>query len=154
MASIKVIVKKTFPFLLLGIPALLLGQEQITDFVVASSAAIDVSKASGTSPLEFVTPEIRFAMMTLGMGGLTGWAVGFTMKKFAKLAALCVGIGFISIQFLAFHKFIIIDWDKIKTAVPNESLQRTWVEAMSILTFNLPFAGSFVAGFFLGFRKG
>jgi uncharacterized membrane protein (Fun14 family) len=154
MASIKDFIRSAFPVLLLGVPAIVVGQELVTDFIVASSPAIEVAKASGTSPLEFMSPEIRFGIMTLGMGGLTGWAVGFTMKKFAKLAALCVGIGFMSIQFLAFHKFIIIDWDKIKTAVPNESLQRTWIEAMSILTFNLPFAGSFIAGFWLGFKKG
>lgn len=101
-----------------------------------------------------IPPDIKFALMTLGGGGIAGWAVGFTLKKFAKLAALVVGIGFLSLQLLAFNKFITIDWNAIKSAVPDESLERSATSIMSIITYNLPFAGSFVIGFWLGFRKG
>ncbi|MGM0599876.1 MAG: FUN14 domain-containing protein [Candidatus Rifleibacteriota bacterium] len=99
-------------------------------------------------------PEFKFALVTLGSGGIAGWAVGFTLKKFAKLAALIVGIAFISIQYLAYYRYITIDWDRIQASVPNESIERSWAGIMSVLTYNLPFAGAFLVGFWLGFRKG
>ncbi|OGK11073.1 MAG: hypothetical protein A2W80_04765 [Candidatus Riflebacteria bacterium GWC2_50_8] len=92
--------------------------------------------------------------MTLGGGGLAGWAVGFTLKKVAKLAALVLGVGFISIQYLAYNRYITIDWERIKTTVPDESIEQSASSLMSVLTYNLPFAGSFVVGFWMGFRKG
>ena len=120
-----------------------------------ASISSDTINASGTPDIlgEF-SPQTKLTAMTIGMGSLTGWAVGYTLKKFAKLAALVVGVAFISIQFLAFHNFITIDWDKIKSAVPDEKLQQTWLDIMAIMTFNIPFAGSFLVGFWLGFRKG
>ena len=128
------------------LPAVLYSQELAT---------AGVHLASSTDKLTSFLPQgVKLTAVTMGIGGLTGWAVGFTLKKFAKLAALIVGISFITIQYLAFHKFITVDWDKIKAAVPNEQIQKTWLDAMSMLTLNLPFAGSFLAGFWLGFRKG
>ncbi|PKL45405.1 MAG: hypothetical protein CVV42_18415 [Candidatus Riflebacteria bacterium HGW-Riflebacteria-2] len=92
--------------------------------------------------------------MTLGGGGLAGWAVGFTLKKVAKLAALVLGVAFISIQYLAYNSYITIDWERIKTTVPNETIEQSANGLLSVLTYNLPFAGSFVFGFWMGFRKG
>lgn len=110
--------------------------------------------ASGTAELPALPPDVKFALVTLGGGGIAGWAVGFTLKKFAKMAALVVGVAFISLQLLAFNKFITIDWEAIKSAVPDESIEQSATSVMQIITYNLPFAGSFLVGFWLGFRKG
>lgn len=88
------------------------------------------------------------------MGGLAGWSVGFTLKKFAKMAALLVGVIFIALQALAYHHFIAVDWQKIQQFVPDSRLQEWWMAMMGVLTYQFPFAGSFAVGFFLGFRKG
>lgn len=104
---------------------------------------------------EAVLPSnISFVLATLGSGGIAGWSVGFTMKKLAKLAALALGISFVAIQVLAFNKFITIDWEKIKTAVPEKELENYTATFFSVVTYNLPFASSFVVGFWLGFKKG
>jgi uncharacterized membrane protein (Fun14 family) len=119
--------------------------------------AAEVATATGITAHEVIAempPELKFTLVTLGSGGIAGWAVGFTLKKFAKLAALIVGIAFMSIQYLAYHRYITIDWDKIQASVPNESIERSWAGIMSVLTYNLPFAGAFLIGFWLGFRKG
>ncbi|HNX75454.1 MAG TPA: FUN14 domain-containing protein [Candidatus Rifleibacterium sp.] len=99
-------------------------------------------------------PDIKFMIATLGGGGVAGWAVGYTLKKVAKMLALIIGVAFISLQVLAFKNYIYIDWARIKSAVPGESLEDSASGLMSILTYNLPFAGSFIVGFWLGFRKG
>jgi uncharacterized membrane protein (Fun14 family) len=130
------------------LPTLVFAQE------LASPVAELAQNASGTNILSSMPPEFRFTLVTLGSGGIAGWAVGFTLKKFAKLAALLVGVAFISIQYLAFHRYITIDWDRIRQSVPNESIEQSWAGLMSVLTYNLPFAGAFLVGFWMGFRKG
>ncbi len=134
--------------LLLGamilLPELLEAQTWATATAVAPDEAV-----SGGLP-----PDVKFMLTTLGGGGIAGWAVGFTLKKFAKLVALIVGIAFISLQLLAFNRFITIDWERIKSAVPDESIEHSATSLMSVITYNLPFAGSFALGFWLGFRKG
>lgn len=124
-------------------------------FITAALGAQEVASAGAVAPGQGMLPgDIKFILMTLGGGGLAGWAVGFTLKKVAKLAALVLGVGFISIQYLAYNRYITIDWERIKTTVPDESIEQSASSLMSVLTFNLPFAGSFVVGFWMGFRKG
>ncbi len=76
------------------------------------------------------------------------------MKKFAKMAALVVGVTFIAIQILASRHFLTVDWEKVGTLMPKDGGQQLYVGLMSILTYNFPFAGSFILGFWMGFRKG
>lgn len=133
------------------VPTVLLAQEALPGI---ASAAAETANASATTMLQSMPPEFKFAMVTLGSGGIAGWAVGFTLKKFAKLAALVVGIVFMAIQYLAYNRYITIDWDRIRQSVPDETIERSYTEMMSVLTYNLPFAGAFLVGFWLGFRKG
>jgi uncharacterized membrane protein (Fun14 family) len=99
-------------------------------------------------------PQVSFALKTLGFGGIAGWAVGYTLKKFAKAAALLLGTVIIALQILAYHHFVTIHWEQIQAAVPPEELQNVWIGLMSIVTYNFPFAGAFAVGFYLGFAKG
>jgi len=124
--------------------------------VAGTAGAQEVASAVAEAPGQgFALPaDIKFILMTLGGGGLAGWAVGFTLKKVAKLAALVLGVGFISIQYLAYNSYITIDWERIKKTVPDEKLEQSANSLMSMLTYNLPFAGAFLVGFWMGFRKG
>ncbi|GAB4270470.1 MAG: FUN14 domain-containing protein [Candidatus Rifleibacteriota bacterium] len=121
---------------------------------LASGSVVPMLAASGSQLLESMPPELKFTIVTLGSGGIAGWAVGFTLKKFAKLAALIVGVAFITIQYLAFNRYITIDWERIRQSVPDETIEQSWTSLMSMLTYNLPFAGAFLVGFWMGFRKG
>jgi len=124
--------------------------------IAGTAGAQEVASTAAEAPGQGMSlPEdIRFILMTLGGGGLAGWAVGFTLKKVAKLAALVLGVAFISIQYLAYNSYITIDWERIKKTVPDEQLEQSASSLMSVLTYNLPFAGSFLVGFWMGFRKG
>ena len=120
------------------------------------SAAEPASKTASVPPVPFsgLSPEATYMLGTVGFGSLAGWSVGFTLKKFAKMAALLVGIVFIAVQALAYHHFIAVDWEKINALVPDNKLHELWYALMGVLTYNFPFAGSFFIGFYLGFRKG
>lgn len=125
-----------------------------TGAAAAGSNAVASGTTAGSSFFSQLPPEVNFAITTLGFGGIAGWCVGFTLKKFAKMAALIVGIVFIAIQYLAYNQFVTVDWEKIRQTVPDSSLQQLWMALMSVFTYNFPFAGAFAAGFLLGFRKG
>ncbi|HOY68394.1 MAG TPA: FUN14 domain-containing protein [Candidatus Ozemobacteraceae bacterium] len=110
--------------------------------------------ASSTNPLAQLPPEVNFFVTTLGFGGIAGWCVGYTLKKFAKMAALVVGMIFMSIQYLAYNNYVTVDWEKIRQTVPPSGMEQLWAGLMSVFTYNLPFAGAFAAGLLMGFRKG
>ncbi len=113
--------------------------------------------STDTAPLkDFEIPNnYKFILVTLGAGGIAGWAVGFTLKKIAKVLALVLGVVFISLQVLAFKNLIVIDWVKIEGLYANNTeLEGTLAKAMSVVTYNLPFVGSFMVGFWMGFKKG
>ena len=123
-------------------------------FPVLCAWALDADISNNNPEDLWNSSQIGFNVLTLGFGGLSGWAVGYTLKKFAKLTALIVGIAFISIQLLAYNHFLKIDWEKIKQAVPDEQIEQTTTAFMSMVTYNLPFAGTFIIGFWFGFRRG
>ncbi len=122
---------------------------------ILAKSASDTVTASGTPILEqFLGGNAKYWLGTLGGGGIAGLAVGYTLKKVAKVVAIILGIAFISLQYLAYKELITIDWDKIKGSVNEQQLEQSAQGLMSILTYNLPFAGSFLVGFWIGFKKG
>lgn len=131
----------------------------IVEASLGSEGALRPAIASGSVTgaetfLSGIPPEMKFAVTTLGFGGIAGWSVGFTLKKMTRLMALIIGVAFIAIQFLAFNNYLTINWEKIRESVPDSQMQQIWLGLMSMLTYNFPFAGAFVAGFWIGFRKG
>ncbi len=125
--------------------------------IMAKSAgnATDTAVASGSAILDqLLGGQATYWLATLGGGGIAGWCVGYTLKKVAKVVAIFLGITFITLQYLAYKHIITVDWTKVQSAVDKQHLEKSAEGFMSVLTYNLPFAGSFVVGFFLGFRKG
>ena len=125
--------------------------------LAAGSAAVSTTRpasAPTTALPSSLPPEFNYYLGTLGFGGIAGWSVGFTLKKVAKIVAIILGIAIIAIQALAFNSFIAIDWDKIQLAMPPGTFATWWDKLWAVLSYNLPFAGAFLGGFLLGFRKG
>lgn len=117
--------------------------------------ATDTAVASGSALLnQLLGGQGTYWLATLGGGGIAGWCVGFTLKKVAKIVAIFLGITFITLQYLAYKHVITVDWNKVQNAVDKQHFEHSAEGFMSILTYNLPFAGSFVVGFLLGFKKG
>lgn len=117
--------------------------------------ASDTAVASGSAILDqLLGGQGTYWLATLGGGGIAGWCVGFTLKKVAKIVAIFLGITFITLQYLAYKHIITVDWNKVQNAVDKQHLEQSAQGFMSVLTYNLPFAGSFVVGFLLGFKKG
>lgn len=92
---------------------------------------------------------------SMGIGGIGGFVVGYTLKKLTKIVVFFLGLGFVLLQYLAYSGIItinygaLLDWASGITAPAGElSGFLTWLIA------NLPFGASFLLGSYVGFKKG
>jgi uncharacterized membrane protein (Fun14 family) len=91
----------------------------------------------------------------LGLGAIGGFAVGFALKKLAKLALFLLGIFIIALLFLAKDSVISINYEALwawlanMLAVATQALSSVF-GAISVL----PFIGSLGLGFLLGLKVG
>jgi len=74
----------------------------------------------------------------LGLGGIGGFIVGYSIKKISKLIVVLIGIFVVALLYLGTRGIISINYDEL------------WDALISLL----PFMGSFLAGFVLGFKLG
>ncbi|MEM3153447.1 MAG: FUN14 domain-containing protein [Candidatus Bathyarchaeia archaeon] len=101
-----------------------------------------------------VFPSIIFQ---LGVGGIGGFILGFTLKKLSKLILLLIGLFIVVLLYLGMKGIIhvSINYEALFEAVSNffhwAGSAISWLVSVVAL---LPFFGSFVAGFILGLKLG
>ena len=91
----------------------------------------------------------------LGIGGIGGFIVGYALKKIAKLIIILLGLVILFFLYLTTRAIISINYAELGTAVGEllgfASQAAAW--AVGVVSL-LPFMGSFVGGFLLGFKIG
>jgi uncharacterized membrane protein (Fun14 family) len=90
-----------------------------------------------------------------GVGGVGGFIVGYAIKKISKLAAILIGLIILLLLYLSTQGIISINFEALFNAVSGlfgaTGQAASWlVGVISII----PFMGSFVVGFLLGFKLG
>jgi uncharacterized membrane protein (Fun14 family) len=99
-----------------------------------------------------VLPQLGFQ---LGAGGIGGFIVGYAVKKISKLIALVIGLFLIALIYLGTQGIISINygalWEWVSSSFGLANSAFSWLVGVISL---LPFAGSFVVGFLLGFKMG
>jgi len=91
----------------------------------------------------------------LGIGGIGGLIVGYAVKKISKLIAILVGIFIIALLYLGTSGIISINYDKLWNAMGDWlGLAGSAAEWLIGIISLIPFLGSFVIGFVLGFKLG
>jgi len=97
-------------------------------------------------------PSLGFQV---GAGGVGGFIVGYVVKKISKLIAFLIGLFVICLIYLSTQGILNINYDALWNALSNglgmAGSAFSWL--ISIISL-LPFAGSLVAGFLLGFKLG
>jgi uncharacterized membrane protein (Fun14 family) len=91
----------------------------------------------------------------LGLGGIGGFLVGYAIKKISKLIVVLIGIFVIALLYLGARGIISINYDELWNALASlldfAGQAASWLIGLISL---LPFMGSFLAGFVLGFKLG
>jgi uncharacterized membrane protein (Fun14 family) len=92
---------------------------------------------------------------SIGIGGIGGFLVGYALKKLMKLIAIIIGVFTITLIYLASKNIIMINYPALNEWANRlaTSLGGTNISLTPVVT-HLPFAGSFIAGSALGFKKG
>jgi len=91
----------------------------------------------------------------LGIGGVGGFIVGYVFKKMSKLLVIVLGLFIVALLYLGVQGIISINYDALWNALANSlgmaGSAFSWIVGLISL---LPFAGSFIVGFLLGFKLG
>lgn len=91
----------------------------------------------------------------LGVGGIGGFIVGYAIKKISKLIIVLMGLFIIFLLYLGTSGMISVNYEELWKALASllgfASQAATWLIGLASL---LPFMGSFLAGFLLGFKLG
>ena len=92
---------------------------------------------------------------TLGIGGILGWSAAHALKTVGRMLGCLLGLVFILAQVLAYYGIAEWHWDLLHKAVgpATHAAKASGGLLWKILTYNLPFAGGFAAGFWWGIRK-
>jgi uncharacterized membrane protein (Fun14 family) len=103
-----------------------------------------VIDAAATSPL----------LTSVGFSGLTGFLIGFAIKKVLKVLAVGAGIFFVALMYLESQNIVNINWDKLQNASQN-AVSTITNEVGQVPTANLalPMTGSGALGFAIGFVR-
>jgi len=93
-------------------------------------------------------------LFQLGIGGIGGFFIGYTVRKVVKIA-LIIAIIVFSVLFLAYAKVIGIDYGGLANAVSKfiETVNPALGLLAPLLT-HLPLIGSLVLGLIVGYRMG
>ncbi len=91
----------------------------------------------------------------LGIGGIGGFLAGYALKKISKLVLVLTGLLTIFLLYLGTSGIISINygklWDAFAGMLTFAGEMTGWLVSLVSL---LPFAGSFLAGFFFGLKLG
>jgi uncharacterized membrane protein (Fun14 family) len=91
----------------------------------------------------------------LGIGGIGGFIVGYAIKKISKLIVVLIGIFIIALLYLGTQGIISINYSALFNSLANALGMAggafSWL--VGIISI-IPFAGSFIVGFLLGFKLG
>ena len=102
--------------------------------------------------LELLTPIIT----QLGLGFVAGFIVGYAIKKIAKVLAVILGLLFLGLMYLMWKGIIEINFDALREFIMSNlrGVEAGLSELVGWIGGVLPWAGSFVAGFLIGLKKG
>lgn len=92
-------------------------------------------------------------LFQLGIGGIGGFLIGYAIRKVVKVA-LILGMVVFSLLFLVYTNVIDIDYGGLVEMMAN--FIKTVNPALGLLTpllIHLPFVGSLIIGFIIGFKK-
>lgn len=100
---------------------------------------------------DIVTPLVA----QVGIGGVGGLIVGYALKKLAKIVVVIIGLFVVALFYLSYQGIININFDKFLAAIGSLlGLASGAANLLTVIIAALPFAGSFIVGFLLGFKLG
>ena len=94
------------------------------------------------------------AVYLVGIGGFSGFFIGYALRKILKILAIAIGVFFLAVISLGYVGAVVINHDGLvefvsKLLDPNQA-----AEVLMPLITNFPLVASFTVGFLVGLKKG
>jgi uncharacterized membrane protein (Fun14 family) len=105
------------------------------------------------------TNNFSLLLTSVESSGLTGFLIGYAIKKVMKILAIGAGIFFAALMYLESQNIVNVNWDKLQTASQNAISTLTNAAgqfpptSVSYTNFALPMTGSGAIGFAIGFMR-
>lgn len=91
----------------------------------------------------------------LGVGGIGGFCVGYSIKKFAKIVTVVLSFCFLGLQFLAYNGIIEINYRALEgLALSLVGETGAFQEFLVLFLAQMPFGVGFLGGLTIGLKKG
>ena len=97
---------------------------------------------------------------SIGVGSISGFAIGYAVKKIFKISLAVMGCLFGAIAYLQTQGVLTLNWDKIEnlsralaTVAGNMTMSHVAADSM-VSSIGLPLIGSTSMGFAVGFMRG
>ena len=100
-----------------------------------------------------LSESITHVLFQLGIGGIGGFLIGYTMRKVIKIAFI-LGVVVFSLIFLAYTNVINVDYKGLSETA--SSLVNAINPALNLFTpllGHVPFIASLILGLIIGFRR-
>lgn len=108
--------------------------------------------ASG-DPVEFIKRALSNAQSSqMAIGSFTGFATGYATKRLGQLILVLVGCELLVLQMMAERAWIIVNWDRISTDLSPHVKGDRLDRVVDGVKRKMPFAGTFSAAFYMGFK--
>ena len=88
----------------------------------------------------------------MSAGVVSGFLVGYTVKKILKILMIILGFSFAAVSYLGLSGIVNINYEKLMSAISGLVTQAS--EFLSTTIGGLPFASTFLAGLGIGIMKG
>ena len=91
----------------------------------------------------------------LGIGGVGGFCVGYSLKKLSKIISMFATVSFLGLQYLAYHEIISIDYQALEAWVISLVGETSELQGLLIpLITQMPLGVGFASGIVIGLKKG
>jgi len=91
----------------------------------------------------------------LGVGGISGLCVGYSIKKFAKIVTVILSFCFLGLQYLAYNGFIEIKYRTLEgLAMGIVGETSAFQEFLIFFLAQMPYDVGFLGGLAIGLKKG
>lgn len=88
----------------------------------------------------------------LSIGGVLGFATGYSIRKIGKALMFVVGTEVVILQYMAYREWLVMDWSKLARDVSPTFTRSALDKLMAILVYKMPFNVAFTGGLFAGLR--
>lgn len=88
----------------------------------------------------------------LTVGGVVGFATGYAVKRVGQLLLVFIGCEVVALQLMAQQGWVVVDWPLIGRDLSPHVEKGGVDRIIDAVKLKAPFAGSFTAGCYAGFR--